>query len=90
VSAAVDLGELVVGACEADLQSLDLSEPASALCFADPGGQVVADLGDGGTLGRVGLEHSPGWRHRPAASRSIRRSGSASPRTLVPDPLLSP
>ena len=52
--AAVDLGELVLGAGEADLESLDLAEPAFALGLGDAGQEVVADLGDAGPLGGVG------------------------------------
>ena len=35
--AAVDLGELVAGAGEADFQALDFAEPAFALGFGDAG-----------------------------------------------------
>ena len=55
--APVDLGELVVGACEADLESFDFAEPAFAFGFADPGDQVAADFGDAGPLGGLGPEH---------------------------------
>ena len=74
--AAVDLGELVVGAGEADLESFDLAEPAFAFGFGDAGGEVVADLGEAGPLGRVGPEHraadagvlvDAGGGERPAA-----------------------
>jgi hypothetical protein len=44
----VDLGELVVGAREADLESFDFAGLALVFGLADPGGQVVADLGDAG------------------------------------------
>jgi hypothetical protein len=44
--AAVDLGELVLGAGEADLESFGFAEPAFAVGFGDAGGEVVADLGD--------------------------------------------
>ena len=40
----VDLGELVLGAGEADLEALDLAEPAFAFGLGDAGVQVVADL----------------------------------------------
>src|SRR5712691_11944327 len=56
--APVDLGELVVGAGEADLESLDLAEPAFAFGFGDPGGEVDADFGDARPLGRVGPVHA--------------------------------
>jgi hypothetical protein len=52
--APVDLGELVLGAGEADLESLGFAEPAFAVGFGDAGGQVVADLGDAVALGGVG------------------------------------
>lgn len=52
-----DLGELVVGAGEADLQTFNLAEPPFAFGLTDPGDQVVADLGDARPLGRVGPEH---------------------------------
>jgi hypothetical protein len=51
-TAAVYLGEFVVGAGEADLESFDLAQPAFAFGFGDAGGGVVADLGDVGSLGR--------------------------------------
>src|SRR5258708_36663802 len=51
--AAVDLGELVFGAGEADFQGFGFAEPAFALGFGDAGGEVVADLGDAGPLGGV-------------------------------------
>lgn len=40
----VELGELLLGRCEADLKPVDLAEPALALGFGDPVNQVVADL----------------------------------------------
>src|SRR5260370_3674320 len=49
----VDLGELVLGAGEADLEALDLAGPAFALGFGDAGGEVVADLRQPGASGRV-------------------------------------
>jgi hypothetical protein len=55
--APVDLGELVVGAGEADVEAFDFAVPAFAFGFADPGGEVVADLGDARPLGGVGPEH---------------------------------
>ena len=38
--AMVELGELVVGAGEADLEAFDLAQPAFAFGLCDPGGQV--------------------------------------------------
>ncbi len=82
----VDLGELVVGAGEADLESFDFAEPAFVFGFADAGDQVVADLGDAGPLGGVGPEHraadagvlmDAGGGERPAAvcpAETLRRS----------------
>ena len=52
--AAVDLGELVFGAGEADLESFGFAGPAFAVGFGDAGGEVVADLGDAVPLGGVG------------------------------------
>jgi len=49
-----DLGESLLGPGEADLQSLDLAEPAFTFGFGDPAGQVVADLQQPGSLGGVG------------------------------------
>jgi len=49
----VDLGELVLGAGEADLEALDLAEPAFALGFGDAVVQVDADLLKPSALGGV-------------------------------------
>ena len=49
----VELGELVPGGGEADLQALGFAEPAFALGFADAGLEVVAQAGQPGPLGRV-------------------------------------
>ena len=54
VGAAVDLGEFVFGAGEADFEAFGFAEPAFAFGFGDAGGEVVADLGDAGPLGGVG------------------------------------
>src|SRR6266536_3272424 len=54
IAGPVELGELVVGAGEADLQSLDLAEPAFAFGLGDAGDEVVADLHQPVALGRVG------------------------------------
>jgi hypothetical protein len=48
----VDLGELVLGAGEADLEALDLAEPAFAFGLGDAVVQVVPDLLEAGPLGR--------------------------------------
>jgi hypothetical protein len=40
----VDLGELVLGAGEADFESFDFAEPAFPFGFDDAGVEVVADL----------------------------------------------
>jgi hypothetical protein len=42
----VDLGEFIVGAVEADLESFDLAEPALALGLSDAGDEIVADFRD--------------------------------------------
>jgi len=47
----VDLGEFALGADEADLQALDLAEPAFALGLGDAVVQVVPDLLQAGPLG---------------------------------------
>ena len=46
----LDLGELVVGAGEADFESFDLAVPAFAFGLGDAGVQVVADLFEPGSL----------------------------------------
>jgi hypothetical protein len=51
--APVDLGELVLGAGEADLESFGFAGPAFAVGFGDAGDEVVADLGDAVPLGGV-------------------------------------
>src|SRR5215469_14670267 len=54
VGAAVDLGELVFGAGEADFEAFGFAGPAFTFGFGDAGDEVVADLGDPGPLGGVG------------------------------------
>ena len=49
----VDLGELVLGAGEADLEALDLAGPAFAFGFGNAVVQVVPDLLEAVPLGRV-------------------------------------
>jgi hypothetical protein len=49
----IGLGELVLGAGEADLQALDLAGPALALCLGDPVVKVGPDLLQTGTLSGV-------------------------------------
>ena len=49
----IDLGELVLGAGEADLQAVDFAEPALASGFGDAVVQVGADLLEPGALGWV-------------------------------------
>ena len=53
--APVDLGEFVLGAGEADLESFGFAEPAFAFGFGDAGDQVVADLGDARPLAGVAM-----------------------------------
>ncbi len=55
---AVDLGELVHSAGEADLQALDFAEPAFVLGLGDAGEQVVADLDDACALSGIGPVHA--------------------------------
>ncbi|MDO0929959.1 hypothetical protein QQY24_33250 [Streptomyces sp. TG1A-8] len=50
------MGQLLLGAGQADLQALDLSEPAFVLSFGDPVEQVVADLDQTVSLERLGPE----------------------------------
>jgi len=52
----VHLGELLAGGGKADLQALCFTGPAFALGFADAVDQVVADLGQPGSLGGVGAQ----------------------------------
>src|SRR6516162_7928399 len=82
--AAVDLGEFVVGAGEADLESFDLAEPAFAFGFGDAGGEVVADLSDVWPLGGVGPEHGAA-----EAGVLVDAGGRESP-AAVPDRELAP
>lgn len=56
--AAVDLGELVLGAGAADFKALDFAEPVLALGLGDAGEQVVADLGGARPLARVRPVHA--------------------------------
>src|SRR5499433_3339 len=53
VGAAVNLGQLVFGAGEADFEAFGFAEPAFSFGFGDAGDEVVADLGDAGPLGGV-------------------------------------
>ena len=55
--ASFDLGEFVLGADEADLESVDFAEPAFAFGFGDSVGEVVPDLFETVVLGGVGPEH---------------------------------
>jgi len=50
----VELSEFVACSGEADLQAVDLAEPAFTLGFADAGAEVVAELDEAGALSRVG------------------------------------
>src|SRR5437763_1522594 len=54
--ATIELAELLLGASQADLETLDLAEPAFRLGFGDLGDQVVAELGKPCPLGRVRSE----------------------------------
>lgn len=53
----VDLGELVVGAVEADLESLDLAKPALAFGLSDADDEIVADFRDARPLNWIGPVH---------------------------------
>jgi len=52
----VELGELLASAGEADLQAIDLAEPALLAGFGDAGVEVVADLDQPRALRRVGAQ----------------------------------
>jgi hypothetical protein len=52
----IRLTQLVLGASETDLKALDLAESALSLSFGDPVDQVVADLDQSVSLGRLGPE----------------------------------
>ncbi|MEU2871602.1 hypothetical protein ABZ769_20685 [Streptomyces olivoreticuli] len=50
------LGKFLLDSGEADLEPLDLAEPAFAFGLGDVGDQVVADVGEPCPLGRIGLK----------------------------------
>jgi hypothetical protein len=52
----VDLAEFLLGACEVNLESFNLTEPAFTFGFGDAGHQVVADLDNPVAHGRIGAE----------------------------------
>lgn len=52
----VDLGKFLLGAGEADLETLYLTEPAFALSFGAAGDEVVSDVDQPGALGRIWTE----------------------------------
>ena len=52
----VHLGELGLGAGEADLQAFGLAEPALGFGLGDAGDEVVADLHQAGSGGGVGAQ----------------------------------
>ncbi|MFE7394941.1 hypothetical protein [Streptomyces sp. NPDC057582] len=52
----VELGELILRAREADVESFDLAEPAFPLCFGDAVDEVVPDLHEAVALGGVGAK----------------------------------
>jgi hypothetical protein len=54
----VELGEFVLRAGEADLEALDLAEPAFSLGLGDAGQQAFADLGDPTPLGWIGSKET--------------------------------
>jgi hypothetical protein len=49
----LELGDLIVRCGEADLEAVDLAEPALAFGFSDAGDQVVADVDESRLLRRV-------------------------------------
>ena len=68
------MGELVIGAGEADLESFDLAEPAFAFGFGDAGDEVVADLGDAVPLARRWPVHAATQATVRIIENSIRRN----------------
>ncbi|MFG2631596.1 hypothetical protein [Streptomyces sp. NPDC048473] len=50
----IELGELLLCAGEADLESLDLTEPAFLFRFRDAVDEVVPDLDQASSLARIG------------------------------------
>ncbi|MFF3350367.1 hypothetical protein [Streptomyces sp. NPDC002779] len=52
----IDLGDLVLGAAEADPQPFDFAEPAFAFGFGDAGDKVVADVDEPCPLGWIWSE----------------------------------
>ena len=50
----VELVEFLAGAQQADLEAVDLAEPAVFPGLGDPGDEVVADLDESVALGWVG------------------------------------
>lgn len=52
----IDVGKLLLGAGEADLEAFNLVEPAFALGLGDAGDEVVADVGQPCPLGWIGSE----------------------------------
>lgn len=76
--APIELAELL-GASQADLETLDLAEPAFRLGFGDSGDQVVADLGKPSPLGRVrSEERAPDTGLSELAQLAARWHGSPS------------
>ncbi|TDC25416.1 hypothetical protein E1265_07100 [Streptomyces sp. 8K308] len=53
----IELGELLLCAGEADLESFDLTEPSLLFGFGDSGDQVVANLDEAVSLSRIRSEH---------------------------------
>ena len=82
--AAVDLGDLVVGAGEADAESFDLTEPGFAFGLGDAGVQVVADLDQAGPLFRVGPEHRATDAGVFVDARGAERAGAGAGGDLAP------
>ncbi|WP_406194639.1 hypothetical protein OG920_03640 [Streptomyces europaeiscabiei] len=54
--APIELAERLLGAGQADLETIDRAEPAFRLGFGDSDDHVVADLGKPCSLGRVGSQ----------------------------------
>ena len=56
----VGLGEFGIGGGEADFEAFGFAGPAFAVGFGDAGGQVAADGGQAGPLGRVDAQEREG------------------------------
>jgi len=79
----VELGDLVVGSGETDLQAFDFTEPAFSFCLSDPRVEVVADLDEPVSLGGVGPEHGAAHAGVFVDARGTERAGAGAGRDLA-------